>query len=94
MHMYAQPENIDLCIQRFKLSTITLETLEGEVTLKTGEGGLMGGPFVAQLFRGTFTRPLAKWKYALQTLDTTATNLTARWRDLSADVGGCTYADD
>eukprot|EP00959_Pyramimonas_sp_CCMP1952_P257089 5371601-Pyramimonas_sp.AAC.1 len=54
----------------------------------------MGGPFVAQLFRGTFARPLTKWKYALQALDTTATKLTARWRDLRANVGGCTYADD
>eukprot|EP00959_Pyramimonas_sp_CCMP1952_P134274 2809071-Pyramimonas_sp.AAC.1 len=82
--MYAKPENIDLRIQRFKMSTITLETVEGHVALKKGEGGLMGDPCAVQLFRGTFSRPLTKWKCSTQHSDALANQLTARWRDLRA----------
>eukprot|EP00959_Pyramimonas_sp_CCMP1952_P252392 5273447-Pyramimonas_sp.AAC.1 len=93
--MHAKPENIDLCIQRFKMSTITLETVEGHVTLKTGEGGLMGDPYAVQLFRGTFFTTADKMEIFDPAFGCPLANqLTARWRDTRAHVGGCTYADD
>ena len=87
VEIHAAPENIDVCLQRFQGRVIRLESLEGEVYLKSGEGGTMGDPYIVSLFRCTFSRPAMQWLWRLREIDPQSKELIAHWRDFRVDVG-------
>ena len=48
--------------QRYRLATTTIPGRDGEISLKTGGGGLMGDPLMVALFWGAFLPSTIRWQ--------------------------------
>ena len=51
--------------QRYRLATTTIPGMDGDITLKIGEGGLMGDPLVVALFWVAFLPSTIRWQHAV-----------------------------
>eukprot|EP00959_Pyramimonas_sp_CCMP1952_P368748 7723989-Pyramimonas_sp.AAC.1 len=58
-----------MCEHRYRATDVLRPTDGGELAVKTGVGGAMGGPFVVAAFSTTFCRPVARWTHALREVD-------------------------
>ena len=48
--------------QRYRLATTTIPGRNGDITLKIGEGGLMGDPLMVALFWVAFLPSIIRWQ--------------------------------
>ena len=51
--------------QRYRLATTTILGKDGDITLKIGEGGLMGDPLVVAPFWVAFLPSTIRWQHAM-----------------------------
>ena len=51
--------------QRYRLATTTIRGMDGDITLKIGEGGLMGDPLMVALFWVAFLPSTIRWQHAV-----------------------------
>eukprot|EP00959_Pyramimonas_sp_CCMP1952_P133950 2801641-Pyramimonas_sp.AAC.1 len=95
VQQFVSEEDQALCRLRYGEAVVALPAAEGgRVVMKTQQGGLMGDPFTAQAFTGTFQAPIADWRRDVEQADSCCTELTAKWESLTADLSHFKYADD
>ena len=82
--------------QRYRLATTTILGMDGDITLKIGEGGLMGDALMAALFWVAFLPSTIRWQRAVAEEGAESGQLLAwhPWSGGRVDFSLSQYADD
>ena len=82
--------------QRYRLATTTIPGNDGDISLKIGEGGLMGDPLMVALFWVTFLPSTIRWQQLVAEEGAESGQLLAwhPWSGERMDLSLWQYADD
>ena len=82
--------------QRYRLATTTIPSMDGDITLKIGEGGLMGDPLMVALFWVAFLPSTIRWQHAVAEEEAESGQLLAwhPWSGGRIDLSLSQFADD
>ena len=82
--------------QRYRLATTTIPGNDGDISLKTGEGGLMGDPLMVALFWVAFLPSTIRWQQLVAEEGAESGQLLAwhPWSGERMDLSLSQYADD
>ena len=82
--------------QRYRLATTTIPGKDGDVTLKIGEGGLMGDPLMVALFWVAFLPSTIRWQHVVAEEEAESGQLLAwhPWSGGRIDLSSSQCADD
>ncbi|MFM7857816.1 MAG: hypothetical protein ACKO96_39315, partial [Flammeovirgaceae bacterium] len=89
----AEPQDWELCTQRFRFSAVEIEAGEGSFVMKTGAGGVMGDPFVVEGFSGAFMVPVQRWKRRIEEERPSVRLFRPKYEGVEIELGLYKYAD-